>query len=372
MLFLSVLFMYLANKQSNLKRKNILYVLSFMPFFLVSALRYAVGTDYITRYVFDFVRMYQGYNVPNLEIGFVLLNKVTILITNKPFLMFLITSFFINGFVFFTICKESKDKILSICIFFLLGFFFDSLNIMRQYLAWSFVLMGYYYLLKNKKLLYILFVLIASSFHSTAIIMLALVVCDFKVIANYKWFITCIIAILCLNTNLMTILKYVLQNTRFNVYFTGEFFKGETSFLFILENLSFYLLMIYIRSKGYIQKNDKKANLFINTQALALLCVCLGTCHMLFIRVGFYFSAFQILGVPYFVNSCKKTYMICIKNKLYRFNIIKALVIACMMVAFFRTNIQENVNEVVPYRTIFSYDKEIFTKHWKDIKWREL
>ena len=100
--------------------------------------------------------------------------------------------------------------------------------------------------------------------------------------------------------------------------------------------------------------------------------MCLGTCHMLFIRVGFYFSAFQILGVPYFVDNCKKTYMISIKNRYYRFNIIKALIIACMMFAIFRTNIQANVNEVVPYRTIFSYDKFIFTKDWEQIDWRHL
>ena len=233
MFFLSILFIYFANKQNDARRKNVLYVLSFMPFFLVSAFRYGVGTDYLRRYSLDFVKIYQGYSVNNLEIGFILLNKLTMLITNKPFLMFFITSFLINGFIFWTICKESKDKILSICIFFLLGFFFNSLNIMRQYSALSFIFIGFYYLLRNKKILFLLSVIIASFFHSSAFVMLALVICDYKVIANYKWFIPVVIVVLCLNSNLMDILEFVLKNTRFNVYFSGKLFKGEVSYLFI-------------------------------------------------------------------------------------------------------------------------------------------
>ncbi len=360
MFLLSIVFMHLANKQENVKRKNIFYVLSFMTFFLVSAFRYGVGTDYLRRYVYDYGRILEGIHVSNLEVGFQLLMKGTMLLSDKPFLMFFITSLMINGFVFYTLVKESKDKILSICIYFFLGFFFDSLNIMRQYLAISFVFIGYYYLLKNKRLLFVISVLLASLFHSTALIMIILVLCSDKVLCSYKWFIPCIIAVLCLNTNLMNILEFFLQNTRFNVYFSGKLFKGETSYLFILENLAFYLLMIYIRNKGYIKHNDKKAILFLNTQALALLCMCLGTCHMLFIRIAFYFSIFQMLSIPYYLAHYKKTYMISLRNKSYHINIVKALVICCMMVAFFRTNIQSNVNEVVPYRTIFTREWKIY------------
>ncbi len=359
MLLLSVVFMYKAKTQSSLKKKYLYCFLSFLPFLLVSGLRYDVGTDYINRYVYDFNRTYQGYRVPNMEVGFHLLMKATMLVSCEPQLMFFITSLLINGFIFLTVIKESKDPVYSICIYFFLGFFFDSLNIMRQYLAMSVVFIGFYYLLKNKKLLFIVSVLLASLFHSTALIMLVLVFCDYKFWCSPKWFIPFLVAVLVLNTRLIGVLELLLQNTRFDVYFSAKFFKGEISYLFIGENLAFYMLMFWLQIKGYVSKN-KKANLFLNTQALALLCMCLGTCHMLFIRIAIYFSVFQIISVPYYLSHCRKTYRLSFRGKPIYADILKVAILCCMIIAFYRTNILNNVNEVIPYRTIFATDWLIY------------
>lgn len=358
MFLLSVWLMYRAEKASG-KKKKLYCILSFLPFFLVSALRYGVGTDYLRRYVFDYNRIYAGTAVENLEMGFQLLMKATMLVTSRPYLMFAATSLMINGFIFFTIAKESDHKTLSIAIYFLLGFFFDSLNIMRQFLSIAVIFIGVYYLLRGKRVLYVLSVLIAATFHSISLVMLVLVVCDRKVLCSHKWFLPCIVLVLALNTRLLDIVYFFLQNTRFSVYFSGKLFKGEVSYLFIGENLAFYLLMLYTRAKGYVTDN-RKVSLFLNTQALALLCMCLGACHMLFIRVAFFFSAFQILSVPYFVSRFQKTYQLSIRNRTLRINLITVLIVLCMLMAFYRTNIRTNVNEVVPYRFLFAKNFPIY------------
>lgn len=353
MLLLSVAFMYKASKQTSAKKKYLYCFLAFLPFLLVSGFRYGLGTDYIRRYVYDFNRTLGGYRVPNIEIGFHILMKATMLVTDEPYLMFFITSLLTNGFVFFVVSAKSKDKMLSICIYFLLGFFFDSLNIMRQYLAMSVVVMGFYFLLKNQKLWYVVSVLLAATFHSSALVMLALILFDYRVLCSPKWFIPCLVAVLAINTRMLDLMAFLLKSTRFAVYFDGKFYQGEVSFLFIGENLAFYLLMVWLQSAGYVSKN-KISNLYLNTQAMALLCMCLGACHMLFIRVAFYFSIFQILSVPYYLSHCRKTYRLSIGNKQVYLDILKILVLCAMFVAFYRTNIQTNVNEVVPYRTIFT------------------
>jgi hypothetical protein len=88
--------------------------------------------------------------------------------------------------------------------------------------------------------------------------------------------------------------------------------------------------------------------------------MCLGTCHMLFIRVAFWFSALQILSVPYFVSRYQKTYLLSGKNRTLRVNLVTVVIVLCMLLAFYRTNIQSNVNEVVPYRSIFIKDFLIY------------
>lgn len=369
MLLISILFIYISQKQTKKWAKILCYIMAAMPFFIVSAFRYDVGTDYIKRYTYDYNRMLKGVNVPNLEILFKAIMYFCMIFTTKPYMMFFITSALIVGLIMGTTFKKSQNKILSVCIFFLGGFFFDSLNIMRQYLAMSIVFFAYQFLIKDKKwyLLYALLVIIATLIHSSAIIMLVALLLTKKMLVNWKWVIPITILILILNENLMKIVGLVLQNTRFAVYLTGKFAQGDVSFLFIAENLIIYLAMYYIYSKnkklGNIQTQDI---LFLNIQALALIVMALGSCHMLFIRIALYFSIFQVISVPYYIqkmpekeiseNISKITKNKIKSEKLARNmkRIVVTLVILCFSFAFLRTNIMNNTNEVLPYRTIFN------------------
>lgn len=369
MLLISILFIYISQKQTKKWAKILCYIMAAMPFFIVSAFRYDVGTDYLYRYTNDYNRMLKGANVSNLEILFKAIMYFCMIFTTKPYMMFFITSALIVGLIMETIFKQSKNKILSVCIFFLGGFFFDSLNIMRQYLAMSIVFFAYQFLLKDKKwyLLYTLLVIIATLIHSSAIMMLVAILLTRKMLVSWKWVIPISILILILNENLIKVLELILQNTRFNVYLTGKYAKGDISFLFIAENLIIYIAMYYLYSKnkklGNIQTQDI---LFLNIQALALILMVSGSCHMLFIRIALYFSIFQVISVPYYINKMptkeiaediKKV----TKNKIKiekivpkMKKIVTIVVILCFSFAFLRTNIMNNTNEVLPYRTIFN------------------
>lgn len=369
MLLISILFIYISQKQTKKWTKILCYIMATMPFFIVSAFRYDVGTDYLYRYTNDYNRMLKGANVPNLEILFKAIMYFCMIFTTKPYMMFFITSALIVGLIMGTIFKQSKNKILSVCIFFLGGFFFDSLNIMRQYLAMSIVFFAYQFLLKDKKwyLLYTLLVIIATLIHSSAIMMLVAILLTKKMLVSWKWVIPISILILILNENLIKVLELILQNTRFNVYLTGKYAKGDISFLFIAENLIIYLAMYYIYSKnkklGNIQTQDI---LFLNIQALALILMVSGSCHMLFIRIALYFSIFQVISVPYYINKMPTKEIAedikkLTKNKIKIEKIVPEMkkivtiaVILCFCFAFLRTNIMNNTNEVLPYRTIFN------------------
>lgn len=109
----------------------------------------------------------------------------------------------------------------------------------------------------------------------------------------------------------------------------------------------------------------------LNIQALALIVMILGVCHMLFIRTALYFSIFQVISVPYYISKIPTTEIITdlkkiTKNK-FKFNrlekymkkIVTAVVILCFIFAFTRTNILVNTNEVLPYKTIINKEIEI-------------
>ena len=370
MLLLSIAFLYATKKVKKKWIKIVCYIMAAMPFFIVSAFRYDVGTDYFARYAYDYGRMLEGANIKNLEILFKALMYFCMLFTEKPYMLFFITSALIVGLFLGTAFKQSQNVILSVCIFFLAGFFFDSLNIMRQYLAMSIVFAGYPLLLKNKKWCYAVYAIIvgiAICIHSSAFIMLALLLLTKKMLVSWKWVIPVGVVILILNENLMDWIGLLVQNTRFGVYLTGKFAKGDVSFLFIAENLVIYLMMYYIYAKNKKIGNVQKADiLFLNVQAIALLTMILGSCHMLFIRTELYFSVLQIVSVPYYinkmpVNEIEEKIKKITKNKIKidkwipkMQTIMTIVVILCFTFAIVRTNIMNNTNEVLPYRTVFN------------------
>lgn len=90
---------------------------------------------------------------------------------NYDIFQFLCYSIIIYGF-FYSFQKESAYPLFSILVFILMYFYFSSFNVMRQYIAISIVLLAYIQLLSRKYVVFLLFVLLASCFHFSALLAL--------------------------------------------------------------------------------------------------------------------------------------------------------------------------------------------------------
>lgn len=369
---ITILLVWLAeNKAKSRKNKIILLILAVVPMFFISAIRYNVGTDYEKRYVADYYTLLEGKNVGNLEIGFKAIDYLCLFFTKEPYLIFVITSLIILAIIFEVIYKKSSNKILSIIIFFLGGYFFATLNIIRQYISVAFILLGYQFLMnENKKKAYIGFVIcaiLAFFMHSSSIICFIIILLTKKNIMDARWVIPLSILILILNKNIMVILTPIIKNTRFNVYLTGKFTTGELSILQIVENLIIYLAMYfsYYFEKKQGKELDKQGITLLNIQGLALLLTVSGVIHTLFIRMAIYFVAFQIISIPYFFSILQFNTITDKINKKFKKNLktktVEIIIYSCIVLGFsamfIYTNILNNDNEVLPYKTIFSIKK---------------
>lgn len=369
---ITILLVWLAeNKAKSRKNKIILLILAVVPMFFISAIRYNVGTDYEKRYVADYYTLLEGKNVGNLEIGFKAIDYLCLFFTKEPYLIFVITSLIILAIIFEVIYKKSSNRILSIIIFFLGGYFFATLNIIRQYISVAFILLGYQFLMnENKKKAYIGFVIcaiLAFFMHSSSIICFIIILLTKKNIMDARWVIPLSILILILNKNIMVILTPIIKNTRFNVYLTGKFTTGELSILQIVENLIIYLAMYfsYYFEKKQGKELDKQGITLLNIQGLALLLTVSGVIHTLFIRMAIYFVAFQIISIPYFFSILQFNTITDKINKKFKKNLktktVEIIIYSCIVLGFsamfIYTNILNNDNEVLPYKTIFSIKK---------------
>ena len=358
MTLISLLFVYLSTKAKNKKIKILFEIFASIPFFIISAIRYKVGTDYTFRYVGDFQNISKGIDVENLELGFKLIIKLCLIFSQNSQWLFVFTSAMITFFIMMTIFSESRNTIMSVLIFFIGGFFFQSLNMVRQFLAMAIIFFSYKYLFENKKIKYFLMAIFVAFFiHSSSIVMLILLLIKDKLVLKPIIIVPIIIIISFFGQSIMEIITPIIDNTRYDVYLIGLYAKGEKSMLYNMVNLIIYFYMyIFYKIKLKNQKIEKRDILYINIQGLALIFTFMSSVHMLFARIANYFMVFQIISIPYFVETTqiKEIHL----DTKWTKRVLYMIIIVFFIGLTTYTNIIHNDNEPIPYKTIFNKERE--------------
>jgi len=153
---------------------------------------FSIGTDtlnYVTIYKYipslgDYLSHFEtGFHGNRMEIGFFILLSVFKSFSISAPIMLVFVSFISLTVLAYAYKRIAPNYYLAIFIYTVSIFFFSlEYNILRQGLATSFVVLALYFLIENRKLLYLFFVAIAASFHVIAL--LSLCIYPFK---NFKW-----------------------------------------------------------------------------------------------------------------------------------------------------------------------------------------
>ena len=154
------------------KKKSYLFIICILMSIIAVLRNILIGNDTLNYYrtFSSIVEIGNEYFLSSrLESGYLFLN-LFFSYFSKDFNAFLITiSLFINFSICYTIFKESKNPTLSLLLFIFLRLFFNEMNIVRQYIAIAIVLFSLKYV-KNRNLVkFILCILLASTFHTSAI-----------------------------------------------------------------------------------------------------------------------------------------------------------------------------------------------------------
>ena len=183
---LSLLFIlglgFIFNCNSTKKRKIVFLIISCLTLTTIAMFRTKyVGIDtlqYFRNFQYISNTAYSELHLIRYELGFTYLCKILGEFYSDPQILIIVTSIFINVSVFRFIYKNSDNVVLSVIFYILLNFYYNYMNIMRQALAISIILWGFEFIKKEKNISFIITVIIAMQFHSSAI--LALVFFVFK------------------------------------------------------------------------------------------------------------------------------------------------------------------------------------------------
>lgn len=195
------------------------------------------------------------------------------------------------------IYKESPNLLISFIVFISLGFFSFSMHGVRQGLAIAIIMFSYFPLRDKKILQFVGLVLIASLYHSTAIIFLIAYPCC-RLGFNKKSAILYIgiLAVLLVAGNdlvRMFALEVSAYDARFEGYAETDRALSYSGFI----QLCLFFLLVLFNIKSF-KKKDKDSSLLITLLVLALIFQSCAVFIAELFRIAMYFSIFLVILLP--------------------------------------------------------------------------
>lgn len=334
------------------KRSNILLGIIFISIFLICVLRSgSVGRDiagYELAYKMTKDVPFSDFNYIYYENGYLLFMKICVAM-KMNFQCFLVVTYLIILFpIFIFIEKFSNDKIFSVLIYICYIIFEFDLTGLRQAIAMSITLVAFVVLIEKKKmymLWYVLLILLAMTFHKSAIICFAIL--PLMIIKDIKWYsvIVALITIisLALRSALLPYIKQLFDKDSFN---TNAALHIGANVIFMVIMAAYFLYVLNIVKKGSGYNRELYDEVFVENNELFFKIFLLSILLALFFgnetsaRSFMFFSQSLIILLPNTLFYLEK-----------KSSIILRMLFVAFFVYFFATNtLIANNFDIVPYK----------------------
>lgn len=294
----------------NFKSKKIKVLVMIAPLCFLAMFRSAnIGND--TQYYHDLynsignleLNVAMQYYSKRFENGFIYLNKFLFYLSSNPQTIIIFSSLLFYSSLFVLLSNYSKNIFFSLFLFITLRYYFFFFSNIRQEIAMSLTIFSYIGLKKNKLLIPLALVIVASFFHLSSLCVLVLF--PFKILKLKSKAIIIII--------ILGLAVFVFWNKLFNAvfnYLPSEYksYSG-TTYMEDANNLANWLNFFVVLAIGvtvfyFSKKTNNKIDYFdLYVIALSCLISLLSIRFSMMSRFQYYFSILMIVFLP---NSLRK------------------------------------------------------------------
>ena len=299
---------YEENKdKKNAKKIYCIFVALVLLFFSWARNEKLGNSDTVNMYIprFNLVQKLSFYETflkfIETEPVFYLITKIITMISTNINFYFMLCAIPLIAGVTKLIYKYSEMPVLSCFMFLGLGYYFISYITLRNSIALGILLFSLDYLIQRKLWKFLLVVIIASLFHSSALFFIMaypITFFDFKI--NLKW----------ISIFLLFVIMIIFKDFFINIFFI--FIKNSHLLLYKDRNVSLSLtlfveyLLLFISTlpyrESYYEKNKKEANtLYILTYMGALLALLVVMQDVMY-RVSTFYYIYIIILLPNCIN----------------------------------------------------------------------
>lgn len=279
--------------RNNLRIVSFLTACTFLLFWFLTAFRSsAIGND-TKVYIYYFDIFSRGLDFSRtFEVGYQILNYLLGKVTRDHHAFLIIIATIMYGGIVVYFRKYSKNIAVSLCLFFAL-FFSPFTSMFRQGIAMVIALYGYQLLKNNKNLLAAVLFLLATTFHTTAMVCFLLFLKTD--IMKKKWFV-CGLALVFGLISSTGILKSIVNviAPRYNHYFSSQY--ASTGWLAVTYSLIIYLIWYFLVSSSI--DDAKQDRVVINNFSFLLIFATFGYSVNLFTRAAEYYLLNAVIELP--------------------------------------------------------------------------
>ncbi len=348
-------------------------LLLFLVLFLPEALRVNTGNDY-NRYM-EFMHLVNSNAYVPTEIGFNTLVKALFALSGfeNYILVFAVFAALTIGFFLLAIYEQAEDFFFSFALFMLFGYYFQSYNTVRYYLALAMVTWASRFLVERRYVPFLATVAAAAAFHKSVLVVLLLY--PLAVIPWKKW-IYAAGAVLCGSFLLLPDFWLRVVVRLYPSYENTPYLEGSS---FSLVNIARCVLVLALAFyAGRVGKNagedrpagrntdsasaaageeaaGKRRERFWLHQCLMALAIYLTCSFLPFVsRIGYYLTVSQIFFVPALIRALpEKSAVLPGGKRIMVRRVIRAAAFAAALLFFvsFLRRMSSPTVQILPYRS---------------------
>ena len=323
----------------NLKNKEKIFLnVAFLEMLVFLGIRdVTIGTD-LKNYIpyFEMIKQadWNNFFILPFEKGYFILNKILGAIGGENFFLFVIAFISLYG-VYFSIKRYSQNYFCSIFIFITFQFYIFLFSGLRQSIAFSIIWISIKYIKERKIIKFLLLVLLASTFHKTAIIFIPVYwIANKNITVRYfSLFLITLISIFIMKGTLVTLI------TR---YMYKEYEVSSSTGGYTLLIILFIILLFFILIRNQKIEKYKENNIWFNMLMIAILIQSLASTQGNIARLTMYYSYSIIFLIPNILETLEDK-----KQKM-----LIEIVIYILLFVFFLVNTQIDTL-YMPYKTFF-------------------
>jgi len=283
-----------------IKPNRYFVVLAFLTLALVSGLRRNIGDTFNYRNIFETNEFTWDFIKEGNEIGFGLLQMGIQVFTSDAQVLIFTVAVITIFLIVVTLYHYSRLFELSIFVFVASGMFLVSMNGIRQYLAAAMIFAATKYLFEGNFFRYAAVVLIASTIHESAIVMLPV----YFLVRREAWSKS---TLLFLMAGIIGVAGYnqlselfftAISDTSYGAY--SEFDEGGANMIRVVVSAAPLVLAYFGRER--LRELFPKSDYIVNLSLLCVVFMLLSTQQWIFARFAIYFDLFNLILISWVVK----------------------------------------------------------------------